>query len=132
MTQDAGRMTQVKRVQSFTDLLAWQKGHELVLAVYKAVEKFPDTERYGLASQITRAVVSITSNIAEGFSRATASDKAHFYTMAQGSLTEVQNQLIVAKDLTYITGESFEDLYETSIFTHKLLTGLIKKTKEQL
>ena len=61
-------MNQESGIKSFTDLIAWQKSHELVLAIYKLVKKFPDDEKYALSSQIRRASVSITSNIAEGFS----------------------------------------------------------------
>ncbi len=132
MKQESGRMTQVKKIQAFSDLLAWQRGHELVLGVYKATKLFPKVEQYGLTSQLTRAVVSITSNIAEGFSRSSAADKAHFYVMAQGSLTEVQNQLIIARDLAYLENVLFVELEDVSVLTHKLLTGLIKKTREQL
>lgn len=123
-------MTQGGKIQSFTDLVAWQKGHALVLLVYRLIKTFPTAEQYALTSQITRAVVSITCNIAEGFSRATAADKAHFYTMAQGSVTEVQNLLLIARDLRYIHLAEFQEAAEISITCHKLTTGLIKKTKE--
>ncbi|MFH1565125.1 MAG: four helix bundle protein, partial [bacterium] len=81
------------KIKSFTGLFAWQEGHKLVLMIYNTTEQFPDKERFGLISQTRRAAVSITSNIAEGFSRKTNKDKVQFYAMAQGSLTELQNQL---------------------------------------
>lgn len=89
-------------IKSFQDLRAWQVCHELVLMVYKMTKQFPDEERFGLTSQIRRASVSITSNIAEGFSRFSYADKARFYQMAQASHAEVQNQLIIARDIGYI------------------------------
>ena len=74
---------------------------------------------------------SLTSNIAEGFSRLSYNDKAHFYTMAHGSLTEAQNQLIVARDVKYITTDRFDQIAQQSVVVHKLLTGLIKSTKQR-
>ena len=118
-----------EKITSFTHLTAWQKAHSLVLAVYKASQDFPSNEQFGLASQIKRAVVSITSNIAEGFSRKTKADKTHFYHMSLGSCSEVQNQLLVAKDLQFITSEEFNKLANLSVEVHKLLNGLIKSLK---
>lgn len=113
----------------FTDLKAWQKGHLLVLGVYKATAAFPQNEQFGLTSQLKRAVISITSNIAEGFSRQTKADKIHFYHIALGSCTEVQNQLIAVKDLTFLVPHDFESLYPLSVEVHKILNGLIKSLK---
>ena len=118
-----------KKIKFFTDLNSWKKGHELVLEIYEITKKFPKEEQFGLVSQIRRAVVSITSNIAEGFSRSSYADKSRFYSMALGSLTEVQNQLMIAKDLRYINKEEFDVLIKKSVVIHKLLNGLIKKSK---
>ncbi len=115
--------------RSFTDLIAWQEGHKLVLQVYAETKNFPKEEVFGLVNQLRRAVVSITSNIAEGFNRRTEKDKLHFYTMAIGSVGEVQNQLLIARDVKYITGEKFSKHAEQSILVHKLLTGLIRSIK---
>ena len=71
-----------KKIQSFTDLYAWQEGHKLVIAVYKVTKEFPKEEMFGLTSQIIRCAISITSNIAEGFSRGTSKDKVQFYCIA--------------------------------------------------
>jgi len=117
-----------KKIRDFTDLNAWSEGHKLVIAIYKESKKFPKDEKFGLISQIRRAVVSVTSNIAEGFSRKSKNDKLRFYVMAQSSLTEVQNQLIIAKDIQYLNNDSFNDLSDQSIKVHKILTGLIKST----
>lgn len=117
------------KITSFTKLKAWQKGHTLVLAIYKITNKFPSQEQFGLTSQIRRAVVSITSNIAEGFSRQTRADKIHFYHMALGSCTEVQNQLIVARDLSLINNTEFQSSADLSVEVHKILNGLIKSIK---
>lgn len=79
------------KIKSFTDLQAWKEGHKLVLLIYEMTDDFPKKEVYALASQMQRAAVSFTSNIAEGFSRQTDKDKSHFYIMALGSTTELQN-----------------------------------------
>lgn len=118
-----------KRIESFTDLNTWQEGHKLVVMVYRQTRSWPKDEDYGLRSQIRRAVVSVTSNIAEGFSRETAPDQTHFYVMAKASLTEVQNQLLVAKDVEYSSEDDFHLLADQSKVVHRLLIGLIKASK---
>lgn len=116
-------------IKSFTDLNAWKEAHNLVLSVYTITKKFPKEELFSLVSQLRRAVVSITSNIAEGFSRSTDKDKCHFYIMALGSLTEVQNQIIISRDLKYISIEEFNKIEEQIIVASKILNGLIKSTR---
>ncbi|MFA5991615.1 MAG: four helix bundle protein [Candidatus Doudnabacteria bacterium] len=118
------------KIKSFTDLITWQEGHKLVLMVYKVSNLWPKEERFGLTSQIRRAVVSITSNIAEGFSRYTWKDKIHFYSIALGSVTETQNQLLIAKDLTYLNKDDFGKIAEQTITVNKLINGLIKSLKD--
>lgn len=120
------------KIQKFTDLRAWQEAHQLVLKVYKETELFPTKEQFGLTSQLRRAVISITSNLAEGFSRQTKADKIHFYVMAHGSTTEVQNQLLAARDIGYLKSVAFNLLAEQAIMVHKLITGLIKSIKEKI
>ena len=120
------------KIKDFTDLETWRKSHELALAIYKATQKFPRSETFGLVSQIQRAAVSITSNIAEGFGRQTLKEKIQFYYQAQGSLTEVKNQLILSKDLNYISKEEFDKILRMLITSHKLLQGLLRKTKSFL
>ncbi len=117
------------KIQSFTDLIAWQKGHLMVLAIYELTNLFPKHELYSLGDQMRRCAISITSNIAEGFSRKTYKEKIHFYTIALGSLTELQNQLLVAKDVKYISIEQFNLLAAQTIEVSKLVNGLIKGTK---
>jgi four helix bundle protein len=122
-------MNQGGKIKSFTDLNTWKEAHLLVLEIYKLTQKFPKDEQFGLTNQIRRAVVSITSNVAEGFSRNSYKEKAQFYSMALGSLTEVQNQLLIAKDLRYVTRNEFLNLADKTITVSKLLNGLIKKSK---
>lgn len=119
-----------KKATTFTDLDAWKLGHGLVIAIYATTKKWPSDEQFGLTSQIRRAAVSITSNIAEGFSRATKADKRHFYAMAHGSLTEVQNQLLIGRDVGYVSQTVFKQLADQTVVVHKLITGLIKSLKD--
>jgi four helix bundle protein len=114
------------KIESFTDLKAWQEGHKFVLMIYNATKSFPREEQFRLVSQICRAVVSITSNIAEGFSRNYAKEKSQFFAMSLGSLTEVQNQLLIARDLNYISKEEFKKIADQSVTVSKLLRGLMK------
>ena len=107
-------MNQGDKIKSFTDLIAWKEGHKLVLMIYDITKQFPKDELFGLISQIRRCAVSITSNLTEGFSRLSYKEKARFYSMALGSTTELQNQLLIAKDVNYITKERFQDIAEQS------------------
>src|SRR3990167_5668279 len=90
------------KLKSFTDLLVWQEGHKLVIFIYKITDAFPKSETYALISQMRRAAVSVTSNIAEGFSRISKKEKAQFYYVALGSLEELRNQIFIARDIKYI------------------------------
>jgi four helix bundle protein len=127
--QDLRYKNNKQKITEFTDLIAWQEGHRLVLLIYQMTKSFPLQERFSLSDQIQRAVVSVTSNIAEGFGRQTIKEKVQFYYLAQGSLTEVKNQLIVARDIHYISPSVFETIYNQASLTHKLLQGLITKSK---
>lgn len=118
-----------KKINSFTDLIAWREGHQLVLDIYRITGKFPKDEIFGLTNQLRRAIISFTSNIAEGFSRKSYKEKSQFYSMALGSLTEVQNQLLVARDIDYISKSEFITLADKTVLLSKLTNGLIKKSK---
>lgn len=117
------------KIVYFTDLNAWKMAHRLVLATYKITKKFPQEELFALTSQMRRAAISITSNIAEGFSRHSYKEKANFYAMAQGSLTELQSQLLISRDIGYISAEGYDEILALSIVAHKLLSGLIKSSR---
>lgn len=113
-----------KTIKNFTDLIAWQKSHELVILIYEMTKKLPDKEKFGLISQLERASVSVTSNIAEGFGRSYNKEKDQFFSIASGSLSEVENQLMIARDIGYIDTELFDRLYSHTIEAHKVLNGL--------
>lgn len=117
------------KIKSFTDLNAWKESHKLVLVIYKITKEFPKEEVYGLTSQLRRCAISISSNIAEGFSRQSFKDKANFYSIALGSVTELQNQLLVAKDVGYLKSEIFNQIANQSVAVHKLINGLIKYSR---
>ncbi|PCI20477.1 four helix bundle protein [Candidatus Wolfebacteria bacterium] len=117
------------KIKSFTDLYAWKEGHKLVMIMYEMTIKFPREEQFGLTSQMKRASVSITSNLAEGFSRGSYPDKIRFYLIALGSLTEIQNQILITKDLGFIDQKGSNDIANRTVTTHKLINGLIKKSK---
>ena len=121
-----------ERITSFTKLDAWKEGHVLVLSIYKETKTFPKEELFGLTSQIRRAAVSITSNIAEGFSRNSWREKMQFYATARASLTEVENQLVIARDVGYISRTVFNNLAHQAVRAGKLLTCLIKKSKSMM
>lgn len=121
--------TSKQKITTFSDLNAWKEGHKLVLMIYKVTKSFPSQEKFALVDQMCRAVVSITSNIAEGFSRQGIREKIQFFLMAKGSLTEIQNQLFIARDVTYISNETFNRIMEQTVIVHKLITGLVKTVK---
>lgn len=126
MNQEAGK------IKSFTQLNTWKEAHLLVLKIYEITKAFPNDEQFGLTNQLRRAVVSITSNIAEGFSRNSYKEKSQFYSMALGSLTEVQNQILIARDLKYIDTQTFTSTAEKTVIVNKLLNGLIKKSRTMI
>lgn len=117
------------KIQKFTDLNVWSEGHKLVLMIYEGTERFPRKETFSLVDQMRRASVSITSNIAEGFTRSGKKDKIRFYVMSAGSVTELQNQLIIAKDLGYINKNEYTNMYKQTIIVHKMTNGLIRSIK---
>ncbi len=122
-------MVNNNKIKVFTDLRIWQEAHRLVLEIYQMSKLFPDSEKFSLTMQLKRAAVSITSNIAEGFSRISYKEKIRFYAMALGSTTEIQNQLIICKDLKYVKLSIFNELMLKSIDVHKLINSLIKSSK---
>ena len=119
------------KIKNFTDLNAWKEAHKLVLMIYKLTDSFPQKEVLSLTSQMRRAAVSVSSNIAEGFSRKTNKDKAQFYTMSQGSLTELQNQLIISRNVKYIDNKTFMQTAEQTVTVNKLINGLKRIVKIQ-
>lgn len=120
------------KIKTFTDLIVWQEGHKLVVMIYEITKSFPQEERYSLVDQMRRAASSVTANIAEGFGRHGYKEKLQFYFQAQGSLTELKNFILIARDVGYLHKKELEELVEKSNLTHQLLQGFIQKTKSIL
>tara|TARA_R110002012_G_scaffold51138_1_gene132168 strand:+ start:52938 stop:53300 length:363 start_codon:yes stop_codon:yes gene_type:complete len=97
-------------VYSFEKLIVWQEAIQLALKTYKTTNLFPSEEKYGLCSQMRRCSVSVSSNIAEGTSRLTKKDKAHFMTIAYSSAIELFNQSIISKELQFISEENYLEI----------------------
>jgi four helix bundle protein len=117
------------RISQFEDIEAWKKGRELAKGIYTVTARGEFARDYGLKDQIRRAVVSVISNIAEGFSRQTDQEFVQFLHIAKGSTSEVQSQLYIAADLGYISQEEFTNLYNQADEVARLVTGFIKYLK---
>jgi len=116
-------------VRTFRDLLVWQKAMALVTELYRVSSGFPKEEVYGLTSQMRRCAVSIPSNIAEGFGRQSTGDYVRFLSIAEGSLYELQTQLEISHNLTYLALEQYESLGSSTREIERMLTSLIRKLK---
>lgn len=116
--------------QSFRDLRVWQSAYELALMIYKICETMPVHEKYGLSSQMSRAAVSVCSNIAEGFGRLGSKEKDQFYSMANGSLTELENQILIARGVNYVSTGNLSRLMHQAEKTHRMLIALQKANKK--
>jgi four helix bundle protein len=111
-------------VKSYQDLIAWQRAMELVVEVYEMTKGFPKDERFGLTNQVRRAAVSVPSNIAEGQGRGVGAEFAHHLRIAQGSLQEVETQVILGQRLGFTRGGA--ELLSMADETGRLLRGLHK------
>ena len=109
---------------SFEGLRVYQATRQLVKDVYILVNKFPYVENFALSSQVRRAVVSVSANIAEGSGRNHAKDKAHFIDIAYGSLLETYSELLTAADLGYVTEKEVLSLKPQFVDVGKMLSGL--------
>ncbi len=114
---------------SFERLDVWKKSRVLTSKLYQATSDFPDSEKFGIVSQIRRAAISVCSNIAEGSSRESAKDQGHFYNMSFSSLMEVLNQLIISNDLGFLKDEILIELRNDIHSISRMLNGLSKSSK---
>lgn len=115
---------------SIFNIKAWQKAYAFTLLVYKATRKFPDFEKFGLASQFQRAAVSIMANIAEGSRRVSKADKLHFMHIAQGSLEECRCYVLLSRDLGYVSSEGYTELNTGIEYASRLLNAFVKGIKD--
>lgn len=113
-------------IKTYKDLLIWQKGILLVKVVYNNLEGFPKDEVFGLTSQIKRSAISIPSNIAEGWGRSSTLSYIHFLKIARGSLFELETQLIIANELSFISELKFNELTQIITEESKMLNAFIK------
>lgn len=116
-------------ITSYKDLTVWQKAYKTSLLIYEATKNFPEEELYALTSQIRRAAVSIPSNIAEGFCRQRRLEYIQFLRISFGSGAEVETQLLIAKDLGYISNDKFEKINRLLDEVMRMLNSLISKIK---
>jgi four helix bundle protein len=111
---------------SFRDLVVWQRSIELTLAVYELTSKFPDSERFGLTNQLRRASVSVASNIAEGYGRATKGEYVQFLGHARGSNSEVETQIVISKALGFGSTQTLQTSEELCSEVGRMLGALMK------
>ena len=114
------------RVFSFEKLIAWQKGRELAILIFKTTKNFPKDETFGLTSQMRRCSISIASNLAEGSGRSSMKDKARFSEIAYSSSLELLNQVILCRDFEYVDENQSILIREKIIEVNMLIDGLYK------
>lgn len=119
------------KITDLTQLDTWKEAHKLSIDVYKLLDNFPKKEQFVLTSQMARAVISVPSNVAEGFGRRNLAEKYRFYQIAAGSLSELYSQVMIANDLRYISQQEFDQINEQIIIVRKLLTKLSQSTDEK-
>lgn len=116
-------------MQRFTDLKVWQRAHALVLEIYRISAGFPPDERFGLTSQLRRAITSVPANLAEGSRRQGRQEYARFLNIAQGSVAETEYLLILSRDLGYLSLAAFERLTADLDEVARMLHGLRSKVE---
>ena len=120
------------KIGSFKDLNCWKESHVLILEIYKITANFPANEIFALTSQMRRASISVTSNIAEGFARQGYKEKLQFYYISRGSLVELENQILISKDIGYINLEKYNSIINQINLAHQLINGIIISTKKYI
>lgn len=118
-------------MKDFRQLLVWQKAHALTLATYQITTTFPKSELYGLTSQIRRCSASIPSNIAEGCGRRGNAELHRFLQIASGSGSELEYQLLLARDLQYLDDAEYQRVSTMTVELHRMLTSLIRKVDHE-
>lgn len=115
----------------FRNLVAWQKAMALVASVYQTTGSWPREEQFGLTAQVRRAAVSIPSNIAEGHGRTGSREFLHHLSVAYGSLGEVETQLLIAEQLSYMDSQTLTNLMDDIGDVRRLLRGLLRSLRDQ-
>ena len=119
-------------MKNFKDLIIWQRSHQLTLSIYNFSASFPPEEKFGLTSQIRRASASIPTNIAEGCGRGSYAELSRFMTIAMGSASEPEYQLLLAKDLAYLSETDYSSLNNELLEIKRMLNAYIQKLKQSL
>ena len=119
-------------METHKDLRVWQQSIEMVTSIYLMTKDFPKEELFGLVSQMHRAVVSVPSNIAEGYARGTDREKLHFLRISSGSISEIDTQLMLSLNLGYISQETYDELSEMITSIWKQLNALIGFIKNRM
>ena len=114
-------------MKDFRDLRVWDEAHHLTLKIYRATRRFPREELYGLTSQIRRCTVSIGANIAEGCGKRGNNEFQRFLVIASGSASELDYELLLAKDLEYVDEPTYHSLYEDLSRLRRMLSALLQK-----
>ena len=117
-------------MKDFRELKVWAKAHEVALQIYRVTKAFPKDEIYGLTSQIRRSSVSVASNIAEGCGRGRDTEFARFLEIAMGSANELDYQLLLSRDLSYLDLTAYEPIQSNIIECKKMLVALTQKLKQ--
>ena len=117
-------------MRNFREYANWQKAIDFCVDVYKMTESFPKKETYALSDQLQRAAVSIPSNIAEGSSRKSQLEFAHFLEISLGSSFEVETQLLIAQKIGYISEEKYEEMFSKVDEIEKITNAIITKIRE--
>ncbi|MBU0596644.1 four helix bundle protein [Patescibacteria group bacterium] len=120
------------QINTFKDILTWQKSHELTLLIYKITTEYPKNELFSMVSQMRRASYSIPSNIVEGFRRNNTKDSLKFYNIADASLEELKYFLYLSTDLNYINKTVYDTALSLSEEVGKLLTRWIQSQRKYL
>ncbi len=118
-------------IKHFTDIEAWKLARKLRIAVYSEIKKLPLGERYDLASQLRRAAISCTANIAEGYGRFHFQENVQFCRISRGSMYEIQDHLITCLDNEYIAKDKYESIWDLSENAIRVLDGYIRYLKKQ-
>lgn len=119
-------------INSYRDLEVWQKGMDLVVACYEAANNFPADERFGLTTQLQRAAVSVSANIAEGHGRTHLKEYLNHISIAYGSLMEIETHLQIAARLSYLTQERVDQLLSDTERLGRMLNGLKRSLESKL
>ena len=118
-------------ITHFTDIEAWKLARKLRMAVYGVIKELPTEERYDLASQMRRAAISCSANIAEGYGRFHYQENIQFCRISRGSMYEIQDHLITCIDNKYISKELYDNIWELSMNAIKVLDGYIRYLKKK-